>query len=45
MLGYHSYIPFHYANVIMLLYVYVCREHAWCMYVCTAIHIYAGRQA
>ena len=40
MLDYHNYIPFHYAYVIMLLYVYVCRqtclEHV-CIYISTSI--------
>ena len=27
-------------NVIMLLYLYVCRYHAWCIYVCTQVCIH-----
>ena len=47
-LCYANIITFHYANVIMLLYVYVCRETSLvyvCIYVCLDSHIYAGGYA
>ena len=34
-----GFIPFHYANVIMFLYMYVGKQ-AWCIYGCVYVYMY-----